>query len=983
MHEADRRTRTTRRSDPPGLPEDRADALRRTLRGELDLSPLARRLHSQDASPYEERPLGVARPADAGDVERIVSWAAAHRVPLIPRGGGTSLAGQCVGAGLVVDTSRHLRRVLELDAAGRRCLVQPGVVQDDLNDAAAVHGLRFAPDTSTSRQAVIGGMIGNNSGGAYSMRHGMTREHVLAVDVVLSDGSPARFAPLEEGELAARRRLDTLEGRIYREVCGVIDAHRERLLAAYPKPEITRRNTGYALDALARGRPWNPDGPPFNLAALVCGSEGTLCFVTGALLRLVPLPAHRLLVAAHFRDTEEACRATLPLLAHRPAAIELMDGHILRATRHNREQARNRFWIEGEPGAVLAVELHGDGAADLRRRADALVADLREQGLGYAFPLVAEADLPGVWALRKAGLGLLTGIPGDVKAVPGIEDAAVAPADLPAYYRGIVALTRRHGCDCACYGHAGAGLLHLRPMLDLKDPADRDRYGRILDEAADLVKRFGGSFSGEHGDGRIRAPFLRRMLSDEVYGLLVRVKDAFDPLHILNPGKVVEAPPLTDHLRAAAGSRAPEVDTVFDWSRTAGYARAAEACTGVGQCRQGSGRGTMCPSYMATNEEAYSTRGRANVLRQLLTGGGTESAWTHPDLAAVMDTCLSCKACATECPSSVDLARLKAEYLQHRMDREGVSLRSRLLGHYGFFARLARLAPDLASRSVNLPAVKRALGIAPERRVPAYARQTFAAWFRMHRERDGAGRAGDLVLFNDEFTNYTDPEVGAAAVEVLEAAGYRVVLPLGLESGRAQLSKGFLRGARRHMERAVARLAPYARRGLPIVGIEPSALLGFRDEAPDLVRPPLREAARCVAGQARLFEEFLAERAAAGALGGLRLHPLEPRAILVHGHCHQKALAGTRPTLEAVRLIPGMEVRELPSGCCGMAGSFGYEREHYALSMQVGELILFPAIRAAPGAYVCAPGTSCRRQIAEGTGRRAHHAAELLRMALE
>lgn len=950
--------------------------------GEADLSTLGQRLFSQDASLYDERPLGVARPKHTRDLIALVRFAVDHHVSLIPRSGGTSLAGQCVGPGLVIDVSRYMRGISDLDLKARKVRVEPGVVQDDLNDVVAPHGLQFAPDTSTSRQAGIGGMIGNNSCGAYSILHGTTRDHVESIEAVLGDGSVAVFEPLDDKALERKRALDTLEGQIYRTVFETIDRHRDEILAHAPKPEVVRRNTGYALDRLAMSRPWNPEGRLFSLADLVCGSEGTLALVAAATVRLVPRPVKRLLLCAHFAGLQDAFEAARTTVAHRPAAVELMDGILLEATRTNREQAANRFWLEGTPGAVLAIEWHGTDENALTEQAHECEAALRAKGLGYAFPRIAEQDIPRVWALRKAGLGLLTGIPGDLKPVPAIEDAAVAVEDLPDYGREMIALLDRHDCRCACYGHASVGLLHFRPMLNLKTAEDQARFERILEDTAALVKRFRGSFSGEHGDGRLRAPYLRTVLSDEVYALMCRIKSAFDPAGIFNPGKIIDARPVHEALRWHPKSRTPEIETCFDWSRTQGFVRAAEACNGSAFCRQAAGRGTMCPTFMATGEEAHSTRGRANVLRQLLTEEDPEKAWTDPDLYTVLDTCISCKGCATECPSNVDLARMKAEVLQQRMDRIGVPLRSRLMGHYARFARMARFAPGLASWCINRRAAKRILGIAPQRKIPAYARRTLAAELRKHPRETPTDARPPVILFNDEFTNFTEPNIGWDVITVLEAFGRSVIVPEGLESGRTQISKGFLRDARRHMAHAVTLLAPWAKQGVPIVGIEPSAILGFRDEAPDLVPPELREDAQCVRDHCLLFEEFVVRAAEASPDNQPTWKDQGGMEVLLHGHCHQKALSGIGPAVQALRLIPGLQVRALASGCCGMAGSFGYEAEHYELSMAIGEQILFPAIRSAPDALVCASGTSCRHQIKDATSRTALHPAQILRHAL-
>jgi len=953
-----------------------------TLSGEVDTSPLAQRLYSQDASIYQQRPLGVAYPRNEQDLIRLVTWSNTHRTAIIPRAGGTSLAGQCVGSGLVVDVSRYMTRVVAVDAAARTARVEPGVVRDDLNDLVASHGLTFAPDTSTSRQAGIGGMIGNNSCGAYSVLHGTTRDHVLEIDAVLSDGSLAVFRPLSAPELEAKQALDTLEGRIYRDVVAMVDRHRDLILAHYPRPTVTRRNMGYALDVLARSQPWNPEGPPFSLIPLLCGSEGTLCLISGALLRLVPLPAARTLLCAHFGTVKEACAATSLVLRHRPAAVELMDGLLLEATRNHRSSQAWRFWVEGTPGGVLAIELHADKPGeDLTHRVSALIDDLRAHGMGYAYPVIEPARIASVWALRKAGLGLLTGIPGDIKPVTAIEDTAVDPVDLPAYLEDIQALMKRHGLEVAVYGHASVGLLHLRPMLNLKDAADRETFTTILQETATLVAKYGGSLSGEHGDGRLRGPFIRTMLSDDVYRLLEEVKRVFDPEHLLNPGVIVDPPPVTEAWRTPPCSRTPEIRTEFDWSRKAGFVRAVEACNGVGLCRQSAGReAVMCPSYMATREEGFTPRGRANVLRQLLTAEDPDAAWTDPGLAKVLDTCISCKGCAAECPSSVDVARFKAEVLQKAHDRRRPDVRSRLFGFFTRGARLARIAPRTASWMINLAPVKRGLGIAPERRMPTFARRTFSHWFNRHVPCPTADR-GVVALLNDEFTEYLEPHIGRCAVESLEKLGYRVVLIHGLESGRGQISKGFLRAARRCMERAVEIMDTPRYAEVPLIGLEPSALLGFRDEAPDLVSPALRPAAERAAARCLLFEEFVMQGMRAETTPA-PLHPLPQPDILLHGHCHQKALAGQQPTVDLMKRIPGSRVTVIPSGCCGMAGSFGYEVEHYALSMQIGELVLFPAVRAMPDALVCANGSRCRQQILAGTGRIALHPAEILHAAL-
>jgi FAD/FMN-containing dehydrogenase/Fe-S oxidoreductase len=976
---------------PPDGPADSAlwSDLASRIEGEVLTDPLTRMLYATDASPYEKLPLGVVRPRHREDCMAIVLHAARHHIPLIPRAAGTSLAGQCVGEGLIVDVSRHMTGIVEIDVAAGRARVEPGVILDDLNDALGndvlgndapgPHGLQFAPDTSTANRCMIAGMIGNNACGAYSIRHGTTRDHVIEIEAVLADGTLVSFGPLDGPVLGAKRRLPTLEGRIYREICEIIDANRELILQRYPRPEILRRNTGYALDVLARGRPWLADGPPFNLARLLCGSEGTLALVTEATLGLVPRASMRLLLCAHFDTLMGAVRGTPVAVRRGPAAVELIDRRILEETRHQLEQRDNRFWIEGDPEAVLIIEFQGEDREPLEARASALIEDYRDEGLGYAFPIVQPPLSDRVWDLRKAGLGLLMNRTGPRKAVTVIEDTAVALADLPQYVTRIQALMEKHRTRCVYYGHASVGLLHFRPELDLKDAGDRERFRSIAREVADVVAEYGGSLSGEHGDGRLRAPFVERMLGSEVHTLLKRVKSAFDPEGIFNPQKILGAAlPLDRDLRVAI--RRDPVPTYFDWHEDGGLLGAAERCNGSGACRKRAGRGTMCPSYMATLEERHGTRGRANVFRQLLARPDARVALSDERLREVLDLCLMCKGCKSECPASVDMARMKSEFLQHYHDRHRLPLRARVLGEFGRIQRLAACAPRLAGLLMNDPRIKRLLGFSAARILPVPARETLSRWFSRHQPHSRAGQVGSVILFNDPYTEYHEPHIGIAAVEVLERGGFRVTLTHGVESGRVQLSQGLIRRARRLLDAAIARLYPAAARGEPILGLEPSEILTFRDEAPDLVSAPLRDQARMVASRAWLFEELVAREAQRlGTLG----FDAKPRRLLVHGHCHAKALLGMRPLLETLAILPEARTEAIPSGCCGMAGAFGYESEHYELSMRIGELVLFPTIRrAAPDTLVVANGTSCRHQIRDGIGRRALHPAEVLRMAL-
>jgi len=957
--------------------------LDRRIDGDVHTDTISRMIYATDASVYQTTPLGVVRPRHREDCVAIMTFAAEHGIPLIPRAGGTSLAGQCVGAGLIVDVSRYMTKIVEINVEARTVSVQPGVILDDLNDALAPHKLFFGPDTSTSNRCMIGGMVGNNSCGTHSILYGTTRDHVIELEAVLSDGTLTRFGPVDARTLEARREARGLEGAVYRTVFDVVDKHRTLITETYPDAKIVRRNTGYPLDALAFGQPWTADGPAFNMARFLAGTEGTLALTTEIKLNLVDRPTHKILVCAHFDSLDASMRATVRAVGHKPVAVELMDDRILLATEGNIEQARNRFWVEGKPVAVLAIEFYDASMEVLEARAAALIAELKEAGLGYAFPIVRGPEIGRIWALRSAGLGLLMGMPGDVKAVTCIEDTAVAVEDLPEYVRAMAELMRKYDTQCVYYAHASVGELHLRPELNIKTREGLTKFRGITEDVAGLVKRFGGSLSGEHGDGILRGEFVEFMLGAEVFGLLKEVKAAFDPHHLLNPGKIIDAAPMDENLRVDPDSPDPTIATWFDWSADMGLLRAAEKCNGAGACRKSVGRGTMCPSYMATHEERHTTRARANVFRTLLTEQHPDQALSADELYEALDLCVSCKGCKSECPANVDMARMKAEYLQHRHDKIGLPLRSRVFGDFARLGKLASTFPGLSNWGANLGLSKKLLGVHPNRTVPAFARQTFGAWARKHTPLPGAGRKGKVVLFNDAFTDLNDPHVGIAAVEFLELAGWEVTVTQGLQSARTQISKGMLRDARKVLDAAITGLAPLVEQGLTVIGIEPSAILTFRDEAPDLVSEPLRERARAVDAHALMFEEFVAREARAGQFADVTFGG-GPWTIVLHGHCHQKAICGTRATHEALGLLPGLTLKELPTGCCGMAGSFGYEAEHYEVSMQIGELVLFPALRkAADDVTVVAPGTSCRHQIHDGVDRHALHPAEVLRKAIQ
>lgn len=952
------------------------------LDGEARFDHLHRMLYAQDASVYQQEPLGVAFPRSRADVERLVAFARAVGASLIPRAAGTSLAGQCVGDGLVVDIGRHMNRVLELNVEERWVRVQPGVILDDLNRFLAPHGLFFGPDTSTASRCMIGGMIGNNSCGTHSILYGTTRDHVLDLEVVFADGTVARIEPWEGEAYAEQLAREDALGQGLRAIDAVLREHAELIRERYPRPEVKRRNTGYAFDELLAMAPYDEQGSPFALTRLLCGSEGTLGLVTEARLNLVDLPRHKAVVCVHFDSLDESLRATVAAVEHDPAAVELIDRRILDLASGNIEQQRNRFFIEGEPEAILAVEFYRDSLDAIDEACEGLVADMKARGWGYAYPRIDPPRERAVWALRKAGLGILMGVPGDVKPVTVVEDTAVAVDVLPDYIEDFSALMDKYGTRCVYYAHASVGELHLRPELNIKDPEDVEKFIGIARDVTDLVKKYGGSVSGEHGDGRLRSPMLEQFYGEVLTEAHRRVKRAFDPDGLLNPGKIVDAAPIDESWRFEPGEQTPEVDTYFDWEADQGLIRAIEKCNGAGACRKrAEAGGTMCPSYMATLDEKDSTRGRANVFRNLVRENqDPRRAMASPELYEAMELCLSCKGCKSECPANVDMGRMKAEFLQHYHDAHGTPLSSLLFANYGKLSRVGARVPWLANFSLRFGPSRWLMGklmdIAPERELPAYDRHPFrrryAAW-RRHVGRPALDRPV-VGLYVDPFTEYTEPELGMAAVRVLEAAGWRVVVLPIEDDGRTYLSKGLVRQAKKVAARAIEQAVAWMERypDAQVVGLEPSALLTFVDEIPDLVPASQRADARRFAERCVLAEEFIAQAAREGRFEApWREGSRGP--IVLHGHCHQKALVGVGATVEALELA-GYEVHTLPTGCCGMAGSFGYEAEHYELSMKIGELVLFPSLRELPEQHaIAAPGTSCRHQIKDGVGRRAQH----------
>lgn len=963
-------------------------AFRRAVQGEVAFDRLTRQIYSTDASLYSLEPLGVIHPRDRDDVQAALEVAAEHGVPILPRGAATSLAGQTVTGGVVLDFSRHMAAILQIDPESRTARVQPGVVQDDLNREAARHGLLFAPDTSTSNRATLGGMIGNNSCGARSARYGMTIDHVEELEVVLSDASVARFREVTAEEAERRARPDSLEGHLYRVIPALVREHAEVIRAALPPH--WRRSGGYRLERLL------PEAGPLNLARLLVGSEGTLAVTTEAALRLVPRPGAVAALVGHFWSLQEAVEAAPVAMEAGATAVELVDRTILELARRSPLHRHLPELLEGDPGAILWVEFYGEDESQASGAMEGLRARWRREGHGYAvLPAPTPREQEGFRQLRKAGLGLLLSAGrGGERSAAFIEDTAVPVERLAAYTERLVGILEAHGLEAGVYGHASAGCLHVRPFLDLSRPGEAQRMRAVAEEVLELVMEFGGMNSSEHGDGLVRSEFNRRFFGDAFYALMCRVKETFDPRGILNPGKKVEAPPMTEHLRDAALPRPVPLRTWFAFPGGGGMHAAANACARIGACRKSAAAGgVMCPSYMATRQEEHATRGRANALVAALSAPDPRAALAEPRLHEILDLCLECKACKHECPLHVDMATLKSEALARRWEATGVPLRARLFGNARQLHRLGSALAPLSNWPSGLGparwAMERLLGIDARRPLPRFRRDTLPRWFAARRRgRFRGGARGPLLFLADSFTSYTEPEIGRAAVELLEGAGWEVRMVADVCCGRSFISKGMLREAREAHRGLLARLAGPAREGIPIVGCEPSCLLTLRDELPDLAAgsgtPEEVEAARAVAAVARLAEELLADALDEGAL---ELDPgsaVAGRTILFHVHCHQRAARAQEGSLRVLRGLPGSTVEVLDAGCCGMAGSFGFEREHYDLSMAIGGQRLFPAVQGAPAdALVSATGVSCRQQIAHGTGRIAHHPLVLLRQAVD
>jgi FAD/FMN-containing dehydrogenase/Fe-S oxidoreductase len=970
-----------------GTFEDQLSLLNENLSGDLYFDEVHKTIYSTDASAYKEMPAAVTYPKSVQDIRLLIKFAKDNRTSLIPRGAGTSLAGQVTGSGIVVDVSKYMNSILSFDEVNRTVTVEPGVILSELNSFLKPRGLFFGPETSTANRCTMGGMSGNNACGLHSLAYGSTRDHTKSIKAILSDGSEAFFGELNALQYKEKLSLNSLEGDIYRAINSILSntSHLEEIKKQYPDPEVHRRNTGYALDILADCEIFGISDKPFNFCKLLSGSEGTLAFILEITLNVIELPPPiKALAAVHFNDMNEALYANLIALKYKPDAVELMDKTILNLSAKSQGLKKNRFFLQGEPDAILMIEFSGNSEDEIRERTREMEKEMRNAGYGYHFPLIWNNDIALVWELRKAGLGVLSNMPGDAQPVSLVEDTAVNVAKLPEYISEFQELLKKHKLECVYHAHIGTGELHLRPILNLKDPDDVRLFKTFAYETALLVKKYKGSLSGEHGDGRLRGEFIPLMYGDIVYTLFKEIKKIWDRDGIFNPGKITDTPPMSEFLRYVPGQETKDFDTVFDFSDSLGYLRAIEKCNGSGDCLKPIGAGgTMCPSYKASKNETQSTRARANMLREVMTN--RENPFNDKDLYAILDLCLSCKACKSECPSNVDVTKLKAEFLQHFYDKNGIPLRSRLVAGITKINRLLSVTPGFfnfffKTRLFSIPFMA-IIGFSSKRKLPLISKKTLKHYFK-HLKKQTTGKR--VYVFADEFTNYNDAHIGIKALKLLTALGYDPVIPNISESGRTYLSKGLVRKAKSIAERNIAVLKKLITDETPLIGIEPSAILSFRDEYPDFFKPgdPQKETALKISEHVFMIDEFLAREIKKGSISK-DLFTKDRKHIKLHGHCQQKALASTDAAKYILSFPEYYTVEEIPSGCCGMAGSFGYEKEHYELSMKIGETVLFPAIRISdPDILIAAPGTSCRHQIKDGTGRIALHPIEILWDAL-
>lgn len=961
------------------------EKLQKSLEGDLKVDNLSKALYATDASVYRKTPLAVAFPKNTHDIKKIILFAQANKVGIIPRTAGTSLAGQCVGDGIVVDVSKHFTNIISFDESKMQITLQPGVIRDELNQYLAPYGLFFGPNTSTANRCMIGGMVGNNSSGTTSIQHGVTRDKVVSLKTILANGEEIEFKELSSQDFESKMAEDGFEASLYKNIYKELSNKeiQKKIIEEFPKPEIHRRNTGYAIDELLKSNLFGGTSGTINLCELLSGSEGTLSFTTEITLQLDKIPPKlAAMVVTHYHTLEDCLADVVPVMAHNLHTCEMMDKVILDCTKNNRAQLPNRYFITGDPAAVLMLEVKADTQESLETQLENLIKTIERSGLSYANPVLRDGDINKAAELRKAGLGLLGNIVGDKKAVACIEDTAVALEDLKDFIGEFSKIMKSYEQNAVYYAHAGAGEIHLRPILNLKKTEDVKLFRAITTDVAKLTKKYKGSFSGEHGDGIVRAEFIPLMIGKENYDLLKRIKSYFDPNNIFNPGKIVNAYAMDESLRYEIDRHEPEIKTLLDFSDSEGILKAAEKCNGSGDCRKTHhSAGGMCPSYHATKNEKDTTRGRANALREFLTTSEAPNKFNQIELKEVFDLCLSCKACASECPSNVDVATLKTEFLYQYQEANGYPLRNKLFAYNTTLNKLGSTVSGLTNAIYNNNffggILKSISGVAKERSLPKIYNFNFDKHLQLFKNKTVVSKK-KVALYIDEFTNYLDVDLGKDAIEVLTKLGYDVEL-FYAESGRTFISKGFLKQAQEIALKNIEILKTFTDKGIPVIGLEPSAVLTFRDEYKRFSVDP--QITNVIGLNTYLIEEFLASEIEKGEIN-TNLFTNESKKIKIHAHCHQKALSNQKVTFDVLNLPKNYEVTIISSGCCGMAGSFGYEKEHYEVSMQVGELKLFPAVRkSTEDTIISANGTSCRHQIYDGTKRHAKHPITILKEA--
>lgn len=949
--------------------------------GELKYDSLHKTIYATDASVYRKMPLAVAYPLNTKGIKQLVAFASRNNITLIPRAAGTSLAGQCVGDGIIVDISKHFTQITNLNLKNKTVTVQPGVIRDELNDFLKPHGLFFGPNTSTSNRCMIGGMVGNNSSGTTSIQYGVTRDKVLGLDVIMSDGLLVTFEENSSETFRQKTKLASLEGKTYSVIYNLLKNKevQENITLKFPKKSIHRRNTGYAIDAILDAEVFGGK-EPFNMCKLLTGSEGTLGITTSITLALDELPPeHTAMLVTHYRTLQDCLNDVVHAMTHQLYTCEMMDKVILDRTKENSLYNDYRNFVNGDPEALLLLEVKANTPTELEAKLIALEHTLKNSALSYHNVVLRDDQILKALELRKAGLGLLGNMIGDTKAVACIEDTAVALEDLPDYIAEFTAIMDTYNQKAVYYAHAGAGELHLRPILNLKTASGVDYFKKITIDVAALVKKYKGSFSGEHGDGIVRSQFISMLIGEENFSILKEIKSAFDPQNIFNPGKIVDALPMDKNFRNEVDKETPVFNTLLNFDDSKGIVRLAEKCNGSGDCRKSADApGAMCPSYQATKNEKDTTRARANMLREALNNPTTTNAFDNKDLKQVFDLCISCKACAKECPSNVDMATAKAEFLYQYQKVNGVSRASRIFGKSSDYNKMAARFPSISNalfkNTFTSNLIKKAAGVAPERSFP------ILQVFKNKNQNVTAAVQNTVYLFVDEFSKYLDGAVAEDAVSLLSTLGYHVIVVVHLDSARALISKGFLEEAKQKVDECLGFFKDKISAKTPLLGIEPSAILGFRDEFERLATD--KEEALLISKNTFLLEEFIVSEFEKGAILKEKFTQ-EKQAVKIHVHCHQKALSNQKVTFDFLNIPTNYSPSIITSGCCGMAGSFGYEKEHYKISMDIGELRLFPSVRkASVETIIAANGTSCRHQIKDGTKKEALHPITILNRAL-